>query len=319
MNDTSSPTQGRPLLTFALFAYNQEKYIREAIEGAFSQTYEPLEIILSDDCSSDQTFEIMQEMVAGYAGPHNIVLNQNKKNLGLIGHVNFISRLSKSEYIIAAAGDDISKPTRAEVVSREILKSHPSLIHSNVKQMDEIGNFGEIVNYNPTLWNDVDPSAAAVSVGLYIGATGVWRKDLFSKYGEIKSLAAYEDLVLGYRASLEGNITFINEPLVLYRIGSGISYMPSKKEDRKAQRVRYARRNSARVASFEQRMMDTQISSHEKKTELISLLRSKIAIYRVKSNLYSSPIDFLIKDLWRPLIIVHFLRSASRTILGKKR
>ena len=43
----------RPLVTFALFAYNQEKYIREAVEGAFAQTYAPLEIILSDDCSTD--------------------------------------------------------------------------------------------------------------------------------------------------------------------------------------------------------------------------------------------------------------------------
>ena len=31
----------RPLMTFALFAYNQEKYIREAVVGAFAQTYEP--------------------------------------------------------------------------------------------------------------------------------------------------------------------------------------------------------------------------------------------------------------------------------------
>ena len=62
-----------PLVTFALFAYNQEKYIREAIEGAFSQTYEPLEIILSDDCSRDDTHRIMCEMAAGYRGHHRVL------------------------------------------------------------------------------------------------------------------------------------------------------------------------------------------------------------------------------------------------------
>jgi len=41
----------RPLVTFALLAYNQEEFIREAVEGAFALTYEQLEIILSDDCS----------------------------------------------------------------------------------------------------------------------------------------------------------------------------------------------------------------------------------------------------------------------------
>jgi hypothetical protein len=57
-NELSADTslKERPFVTFALFVYNQEKYIREAVEGAFSQTYEPLEIILSDDCSTDRTF-----------------------------------------------------------------------------------------------------------------------------------------------------------------------------------------------------------------------------------------------------------------------
>ena len=56
----SSPSP--PLVTFALFAYNQEAFIREAVASALSQTYEPLEIILSDDCSTDRTFAIMQEL-----------------------------------------------------------------------------------------------------------------------------------------------------------------------------------------------------------------------------------------------------------------
>ena len=86
----------RPLVTFALCAYNQERFIREAIEGAFAQTYEPLEIILSDDCSSDRTFEIMQEMAAAYAGAARIKLNRNASNLGIAGHVNRLIELSTS-------------------------------------------------------------------------------------------------------------------------------------------------------------------------------------------------------------------------------
>jgi glycosyltransferase involved in cell wall biosynthesis len=65
---TSDNANDRPLVTFALFTYNRERYIREAVEGAFSQTYSPLEIILSDDCSSDSTFEIIREMAGAYVG-----------------------------------------------------------------------------------------------------------------------------------------------------------------------------------------------------------------------------------------------------------
>ena len=78
----------QPMVTFALFAYNQEKYIREAVKGAFSQTYEPLEIILSDDCSGDRTYEIMKEMAKEYDGPHRVILNRLDKNIGTIDQEN---------------------------------------------------------------------------------------------------------------------------------------------------------------------------------------------------------------------------------------
>ena len=70
----------RPLVTFALLSYNQETYVREAIESAFVQTYEPMEIILSDDCSSDQTFKIMKDMARNYCGPKKIIVSQTENS-----------------------------------------------------------------------------------------------------------------------------------------------------------------------------------------------------------------------------------------------
>jgi cellulose synthase/poly-beta-1,6-N-acetylglucosamine synthase-like glycosyltransferase len=108
-------TQGRrPLVTFAVFAYNQAKYIRQAVEGAFDQNYEPLEIILSDDASSDETFEIMCEMAAVYSGPHAVRVRKNEKNLGVLGHILTVAREAEGEFIVVAAGDDISFPQRVQ-------------------------------------------------------------------------------------------------------------------------------------------------------------------------------------------------------------
>ena len=70
----------KPLVTFPLFAFNQEQYIREAIEGAFAQTYEPLEISLSDDVSSDDTFEIKVQMANEYSGVHSVKAVQQPIN-----------------------------------------------------------------------------------------------------------------------------------------------------------------------------------------------------------------------------------------------
>ncbi|MBE7565683.1 glycosyltransferase [Acidithiobacillus thiooxidans] len=105
-------TPVRPLVTFALFAYNQEKYIREAVVGALSQTYSPLEIILSDDCSSDRTFEIMDEMARAYDGPHLVRVVKTDRNLGGIKHYLLRGTQAMGEIVIEADGDDISKPDR---------------------------------------------------------------------------------------------------------------------------------------------------------------------------------------------------------------
>lgn len=102
-----------PLVSFCLVAYKEEKYIRDAIKGAFSQDYPNLEIILSDDGSPDRTYEIMQEMASEYKGPHKIILNQNKPNLESRDHYcKVLYELSKGEFVVLADGDDISLPQR---------------------------------------------------------------------------------------------------------------------------------------------------------------------------------------------------------------
>ena len=84
-----------PLVTFALFAYNQEKYIREAVEAALAQDYPNLEIIFSDDCSPNSTFDVMRESTKNYSGCHQVKLNRNPVNLGLGSHVNRVVAQSK--------------------------------------------------------------------------------------------------------------------------------------------------------------------------------------------------------------------------------
>jgi glycosyltransferase involved in cell wall biosynthesis len=317
--ETSDKAKDRPLVTFALIAYNQEKYIREAVEGAFSQTYERLEIIMSDDYSNDRTFDIMKEMAAAYKGPHEIVLNRNSTNLGLICHVNLIFELAKGDYIAAAAGDDISLPNRVEAISEEIIKTYPSLIHSDIQAIDVNGNPRKDISYNPTLWNTLDPKVAATSVSLYIGATGVWNKNLFHKYGKIDSLNAYEDLVLGYRASLEGNVAFIKKPLVQYRVGSGISHIPKKRSGRASKRKFLARMNASRIASFEQRLLDTKNSDSDNKSLLISLLQRQIRLYQARVRFYTKPLDFIKKDVWVPEVFFNFSSAAIRAFTRGRR
>jgi glycosyltransferase involved in cell wall biosynthesis len=68
------------LVSICVATYNGEKYIREQLDSLLSQTYQHLEILLQDDCSTDNTFQILTEYAEQY---DNIKLFQNKKNLVL--------------------------------------------------------------------------------------------------------------------------------------------------------------------------------------------------------------------------------------------
>ncbi|PTE19702.1 hypothetical protein C5F48_21485 [Cereibacter changlensis JA139] len=225
MTATSPSTQGSPLATFALFAYNQEQYIRDAITAAFAQTYEPLEIILSDDASSDRTFEIMQDMTSSYTGPHIVRLRRSANNLGLASHINVIAEEFTGKYLVLAAGDDISFPERTAACVAILEEKGVSLVHSMVTYIDtDNRTISHHRSHEPLLWGHADGSSAAGSLSLYIGATGAVTRDFLEKFGPISYHNAYEDLVFGFRSILGGGSYFIRKNLVRYRFGCGISH-----------------------------------------------------------------------------------------------
>ena len=95
-----------------MYAFNQQSYVEQAVKAAFQQTYSPLQVILSDDHSTDATFSIIQEHAAAYSGPHCIFTNRTPHNLGTVDHLLKLVPQMKGELIVLAAGDDVSLPDR---------------------------------------------------------------------------------------------------------------------------------------------------------------------------------------------------------------
>ena len=102
-----------PRASLLLLAYNQERYAEEAARSCLAQDSEPLEIVFSDDASSDRTHDILSSVAAGYRGPHRVVVRRNETNLGITGHYNWLVEASSGELLITAAADDTSCPDRA--------------------------------------------------------------------------------------------------------------------------------------------------------------------------------------------------------------
>ena len=76
------------LVTFYILTYNHVDIISDAINAALAQTYSPLQIIVSDDCSTDATWEVIKNTVSLYTGPHKVEIRRNAVNLGISAHIN---------------------------------------------------------------------------------------------------------------------------------------------------------------------------------------------------------------------------------------
>jgi glycosyltransferase involved in cell wall biosynthesis len=220
-----------PLLTFAVLGWNQETFVREAIEAAFSQTYSPLEIILSDDYSSDRTFEIMREMAATYRGCHRVRLNRNPGRCYLGGHVNKVVELARGALIVVQAGDDVSLPERAETIFRTWDRGgrEATSVHSDFVQIDKNGDVVEKV-FNPRnrgVRNGLTPQLVAPSEFVrtarpaVFGCTQAFSKRLFEIFGNVPEGIVHEDDVLAFRSVLLGGLAYLDAPLVRYRVHGG--------------------------------------------------------------------------------------------------
>ena len=109
----------RPLVSFCVKCYNQLQYIGEALDGAFAQTYRPLEIIVSDDCSTDGSAEFIQRKISEYVangGDIPVFFNRNKENLGNVGSWFVFGDIAHGALLVKADGDDVSLPERTEKI-----------------------------------------------------------------------------------------------------------------------------------------------------------------------------------------------------------
>jgi glycosyltransferase involved in cell wall biosynthesis len=232
-------TGDKPLLTFAVVAFNQERFIREAVQAALAQTYSPLEIVLSDDCSEDRTFELMREMAATYTGPHRVMLNRNPARKSIGGHVNRVVEISHGELIIGAAGDDVSLPQRAQAAFEAWKWSggKATSIHTDFIQIDENGGKIERKFKVDNTVGDGRFAVQAVEPPTYVrtlkpvvfGCTHTFSRRLFNIFGGLPEDVIHEDDALAFRSVLAGQLVYINEPLVKYRLHGSNIYVRDQK------------------------------------------------------------------------------------------
>jgi len=115
MNDKSQKTNipcNDPLVSIVVITYNQELYIEAAVASCLSQSYTNIEVIVSDDASTDRTVEIVRKLAAGDA---RVKLLESPSNRGITGNVQTAYEKCCGKYIAFLGGDDILYPEKIAV------------------------------------------------------------------------------------------------------------------------------------------------------------------------------------------------------------
>lgn len=100
-----------PLVSVIIPCYNTEKYIEQAVRSIMTQTYKNLEIIITDDCSKDSSYSILERLAAEDS---RIKLFRNEQNMKIVKTLNFMIDQAHGKYIARMDADDISLPNRIE-------------------------------------------------------------------------------------------------------------------------------------------------------------------------------------------------------------
>jgi glycosyltransferase involved in cell wall biosynthesis len=216
------------LVSFLIVTYNQEQYINEAIQSVFSQSYSPMEIIISDDCSSDNTFNIIKSLVKNYNGPNKVKLFQNKKNLGLSANLSNAIKNSTGEFLILMAGDDISLSERTSILVKRWLDSNRSCLafFSNVEIIDSNSiSKGLFFDGLPDYSQDINMIVRKNSffdlrpvVNCWmLGCSAAIDRRLVDNFNVMNSRILQEDMVFPFRAVLLGRLEYLDLVLLKYR------------------------------------------------------------------------------------------------------
>ena len=218
-----------------MMTYNQKETCIEAIDSLIAQTLALDLIIVSDDCSTDGTYEVITHYFSRNGKPNNVELYQSEKNLGFISHFNTLleSHCKDDDLIVYNAGDDISETSRVEAFYREyVAKGKPRyfLGHSYVTSF---GSGTEEILVPPIESIKHNRELCLIASAYHIGASQVFTGALFSDFGPILFDDCYEDLTLGYRALLKDAYHFIPKALLRYRIGGLSSWQKNPLEKKR--------------------------------------------------------------------------------------
>lgn len=217
-----------------LATYNGEKFVKEQIESILNQTYENFNLIISDDASTDNTLNILEEYEKKDT---RIKVFKKEKNKGLIDNFEFLLKNVTSDYFMFSDQDDIWKKDKIEKSINKLKEENSGLVYTDLEIVDEKLNviypsywkykqiYIKIIKYN---------NFEALYLNNFVTGCTILAKSKYIK--DILPLPRNSKFVLhdywtALIVSAKDKISYVEEPTIQYRQHKNNRVGSSRKSD----------------------------------------------------------------------------------------
>ena len=207
------------LVSVCIPAYNSSRYIAETIESVLNQTYSNIEVVVVDDCSKDNTVEIVNNIKDS-----RVRLICNEKNLGMTGNWNKCISESKGKYVKLLPGDDFIYKDCIER-SLNVLKKHKEVslvvVGSHLVDDDDkvIGKYAHWPSEGIIKGERIAKKSVMLNNFFGNPVCALFRREDFEKTGCFDPDIPYIlDFDLWLSLSAIGNVAVIKEKLSAFRV-----------------------------------------------------------------------------------------------------
>lgn len=321
-------TEGVPLVSVVIVAYDSRDYIGRAIESVLAQTFPNFEIVVQDDCSNDDTVSIVNSFADS-----RIRLFRNSENIGIIANSNRGIANSRGNFLVRLDADDFLLNRHLELCARTLTHNpNVSLVYGRALIM----HGDQLVPY------DLGASSLEVEAGKSfflrllrgnpcISCATMFRREAFYRAAQFQdsyfASPVYSDYSLWLRLAMVGDVAVVREPIGVWvkREGS-VSDSPSMTSP-KRQHLRYLENTIeeiVRLAVKEDFLKSDELRSLRpllarrwlKAAEQCALLREHCS-YCLKKGWEIHPLAYL-RSTALPRILVKRLLPQRQAVLIKQ-
>jgi|SRR5580704_3721732 glycosyltransferase involved in cell wall biosynthesis len=213
---------GNPLVSAIVTCYNQSSFVLETLESVKAQTYKPTQLIIVDDCSSDDSVAVIENWVRENGIDCTFIRHQ--KNQGICKSVNEALSFATGKYVAMVAADDIWLPDKiaCQVQIMEFQPDDVGVIYSDAIQIDEHGQTVPGL-FIASHWNLPEMPQGHILTSLLDGnfvvpMTTLIRKSCYDKVGVYDENLPWEDWDMWMRIARHYSFLYSAIPFAKYRL-----------------------------------------------------------------------------------------------------